>query len=153
MIVEGNQISGCAHGINLAGGIMLSTYRSLAYNNIIKNNSFLNCGQVPATSDDEVIRFISYYDTVPQYGNQFTSNTVIGGKIMLIRQQNLIWEGNNIVGVTLSMVHCGNTLPAADASQIGRRFMRITDDVDGHPTAITYYVCKLASGTYSWVED
>jgi hypothetical protein len=154
MIIEDNVISGCAHGINVAGGFMLSTYRVLAYNNVVKNNSFLGCNQVsPGSGDDEAIRFLSYGGVVPQFGNQFTNNTVVSGRIRLECQQNLIWEGNNINGVVLTMSHCGNVLPAADASQVGRRFMLITDDNDGNPTAITYYVCKLASGVYSWVED
>lgn len=155
MIIENNFISGCAHAINLAGGLMLSTYHTLAYNNIVKNNTFVACNEVADAGDPDggAVNFRSYYDVVKMYGNQFVNNTVVGGKMFFERQQGLIYEGNNISGVTQNKFkHCGNALPAADASQVGRRFMLITDDVNGDPTDIKYYVCKLVASVYSWVE-
>ena len=150
-MIEGNTISGCANGINLAGGLMLSTYRTLAYNNVVKNNRFLACNE---RTGDAVVRFESYYGTAKQYGNQFINNVIQGGKvgIYMRHQANLIYENNVVDHVdACDWKYCANTLPTADATQIGRTFMQITDDGSGNPTAINYYVCKLASGTYSWV--
>lgn len=150
-MIEGNTISGCANGINLAGGLMLSTYRTLAYNNVVKNNRFLACNE---RAGDAVVRFESYYGTAKQYGNQFINNVIQGGLVgvYMRHQDNLIYENNVIDNVAaFDWKYCANTLPAADATQIGRTFMQITDDGSGNPTAINYYVCKLASGTYSWV--
>ncbi len=149
--IDGNTISGCANGINLAGGLMLSTYRTLAYNNVVKNNRFLACNE---RTGDAVVRFESYYGTAKQYGNQFINNVIQGGKVGLYmrHQANLIYENNVVDHVdACDWKYCANTLPTADATQIGRTFMKITDDGSGNPTTIEYYVCKLASGTYSWV--
>ena len=149
--IDGNTISGCANGINLAGGLMLSTYRTLAYNNVVKNNRFLACNE---RTGDAVVRFESYYGTAKQYGNQFINNVIQGGKvgIYMRHQANLIYENNVVDHVdACDWKYCANTLPTADATQIGRTFMKITDDGSGNPTTIEYYVCKLASGTYSWV--
>lgn len=150
MLIENNFISGCAQGINLAGGLMLSTYRTLTYNNIIKNNTFLGCNEV--TDPSAAVNFRTYGSDIKMYGNQFVNNTVVGGKLLFERQQNFIYDGNNISQAAITWKHCANALPTADASQIGKRFMLITDDGSGDPTAITYYVCKLAASVYSWVE-
>lgn len=149
--IEGNTISGCAHGINVAGGLMLSTYRSRAYNNVVKNNKFLNCEQV--AGGEGVVRFTSYYGTdIRQYGNQFINNVVQGGNSILWQQQlNCLFEGNHINVASINRLYCANTLPTANSSQAGRTFMKITDDGAGSPTTIDYYVCKLAGGVYSWV--
>ncbi len=150
MIIEDNVISGCNIGINLAGGLMLSTYRTLAYNNIVKNNSFLACNEVAGGSGG-VVNFRSYGATVKQYGNQFVSNTIVGGALFFEMQKQFIFESNNLRNATAQYSYCGNALPTADASQLGRVFMLITDNSGGVPTAVNYYVCKLTAGVYSWV--
>jgi hypothetical protein len=151
--VSKNKAVGCANGINVAGGKMLSTYDCLAYHNIVENNTFIDCAELPLT-DGAVARFESYYGDVKQYGNKFMDNTVIGGLkgVMAVHQQDFYYDGNQMRGVGENQLkHCGNTLPQADSTQVGRTFMKITDDANGDPTAIEYYVCKLAGGTYSWV--
>lgn len=103
-LIEGNTITGCAHAINLAGGLMLSTYYTLAYNNIIRNNTILDCDLVGTGAPSEeigAVRLLSYYGGHMQYNNQFTGNTVRGGRIYIEQQGNLLWEGNNLQGVTI----------------------------------------------------
>lgn len=149
--IDGNTIVGCANGINLAGGLMLSTYRTLAYNNVVKNNRFLSCNE---RAGDAVVRFESYYGTVKQYNNQFINNVIQGGKVgvYMRHQANLIYENNVVDHVdAFDWKYCGNTLPTANATQIGRTFMKIIDDGSGNPTTIEYYVCKLSGGAYTWV--
>lgn len=151
MVIENNFISGCNTGIHLSGGLMLSTYRSLAYNNIVRNNIFVACAQV-AGADSFTIYFNSLFGGSPQYGNQCVNNTVESGKVKFVKQQRFLFSENNFNNVALTFSYCGNALPTANASQVGRRFILITDDVNGAPTAITTYVCKLAAAVYSWVE-
>ena len=149
--IEGNTVVGCANGINLAGGLMLTTYRTLAYNNVVKNNRFMACNE---RTGDAVVRFESYYSTIKQYNNQFVNNAIQGGKkgVYMRYQANLIYEDNVIDHVdAFDWKYCANTLPTPNATQIGRTFMKITEDGSGNPTTIEYYVCKLAGGTYSWV--
>jgi hypothetical protein len=107
MKIENNMVSGCAHGINLAGGSMITPYNTLAWNNTISGNQFLNCDQVSATADPSddlgVVRIISYKygaDKVIQYGNKFINNTVIGGRIFIENQANFIFEGNVLKNTT-----------------------------------------------------
>lgn len=147
--VENNTVIGCHQGILIGAGLMLSTYRTLAYNNVVTKNTLLACGQV--AGGYPTVRFESLYGGGPQYGNVFAHNTVKGGRVYLEKQQNMIFKDNIIEDATLTLSYMANTLPTADATQIGRTFMKITDDGSGNPTTIEYYVCKLASGTYSWV--
>lgn len=109
ILVENNTISNCAHGVNLAGGQMLTTYRTLAYGNVIRNNTFQNCDRYATGNPSEevgVVRFSSYYSGGGplQYNNQFINNTVDGGRIFIERQKNLTWEGNILTNVNLKIV-------------------------------------------------
>ena len=120
-------------------------------NNVIKNNRFLACNEL---AGDAVVRFESYYGTVKQYNNQFVNNVIQGGKVgvYMRHQANLIYEDNVLDHVdAVDWKYCASTLPTAGMKYVGRTVMQITDDGSGNPTTIEYYVCKLASGTYSWV--
>jgi len=101
ILVENNTVTNCAHGINLAGGIMLDCYRSLSYNNVVRNNKFIDCDKYAVGDPSEdigVIRFVSYgNERGPiQYNNSFINNTVSGGRIFIQRQRNLKFENNDI---------------------------------------------------------
>ena len=104
IIVENNTVTNCAHGLNLAGGIMLNSYRSLAYNNVIRNNRFIDCDKYAVGEPNEdtgVIRFVSYAyggAIAPlQFNNTFEKNTVKGGgRIFFQRQRNFKFDNNDI---------------------------------------------------------
>ena len=102
IVVENNTVTNCARGINVAGGIMLNSYRSLAYNNVVRNNTFQHCDKYAVGEPGEdigVVRFISYnYGSIGplQYNNKFENNTVNGGRIFFQRQRNLIDKGNTL---------------------------------------------------------
>jgi len=101
ILVENNTVTNCAHGLNLAGGIMLHHYRSLSYNNVVRNNTFIDCDKYAVGEPNEdigVIRFVSYgNERGPlQYNNSFINNTVNGGRIFIQRQRNMKFENNNI---------------------------------------------------------
>jgi hypothetical protein len=101
ILVENNTVTHCAHGINVSGGLMLGHYRTLAYNNVIRNNSFIDCDRYAEGEPSEevgVIRFVSYGGAAGpiQYNNKFENNTVNGGRIFIERQINMIYEGNTL---------------------------------------------------------
>jgi hypothetical protein len=102
ILVENNTVTNCAHGISLAGGRMLDSYRSLSYNNIVRNNTFTDCDKYAVGEPNEdigVIRFISYAYGGPgplQYNNTFENNTVNGGRIFIQRQRNFKFDNNTI---------------------------------------------------------
>ena len=103
-LVENNTVTNCAHGINVAGGIMINGLNTLAYHNIVRNNTFTNCdkyGSGNPSEDIGVIRFVSYWGTGPlQYNNQFVNNTVNGGRVFIERQRNFVETGNTYNNVT-----------------------------------------------------
>ena len=108
-IVDNNTIVNCGNGINLAGGLELSTYNLCAYNNIISNNKVFGCnfnGTIPANADNTAVGFISYYGGQYQYNNKFTNNTVIGGNIYMQKQKSLVFNDNSLN--TLSMLVTNN---------------------------------------------
>lgn len=146
-MISGNRLIDCSKGIQLTGGTMLSTYDCLAFNNKVVDNFFIGC-------KDKAAWFVSSYtSTLKQVGNEFRGNTVIGGQLSFNYQSNFVFDGNNILGdVQTTFFKCGNSLPTPSASHVGKSFMRITDGANGYPTDISYYVCKLVSGSYSWVE-
>jgi len=152
--ITGNTVVGCAVGLNLHGGLMLNHYRTHAYNNIVSGNRFLNCNQVAGATTKAAISFRSMYDiSVEHYGNHFVNNTVQGGELMRMHmQKNFVFEGNAITNVNqFEWKGCGNVLPPANATNVGQRFMLITDDpVSLLPTDISYHVCKLTAGAYAW---
>jgi hypothetical protein len=78
-LIDNNTLTNCANGINLAGGFMLSTYQTLAYSNIVQNNTIDNV-LVPAT-------FQSLYGGHTQYGNQFINNTITNSGLPIFTQQ------------------------------------------------------------------
>jgi len=100
ILVENNVVSDSAHALNLAGGQMLTTYRTLAYGNVIRNNTFQNCDKYSTDPADGggVVTFTSYWggNGPLQYNNQFINNTIDGGRIHIERQKNLIFEGNTL---------------------------------------------------------
>jgi Pectate lyase superfamily protein len=152
--VENNTVIGCAVGLNLVGGLMLGTFRSLAYNNIVRNNRFLSCNEREGGGPAVMFTGSLYGGTVKQYNNQFTGNVIQGGKVgtLMQDQPNLIYKDNIIENVDNCLwKRCANTLPTPNSSQLGKTFMKITDDANGDPTTIDYHVCKLAGGVYSWV--
>jgi len=95
---QSRAVSNCAHGLNLAGGTMLGYYHSLAYNNIVRNNTCINCDKYGDQTSKEsagVVSFVSYNrgrgDVPLQYNNVFQNNNALGGgRILFQRQQNLI---------------------------------------------------------------
>lgn len=104
-LVENNTVTNCAHGINIAGGNMVNGTRTLAYNNIVRYNTFSDCDRYDVSQPSEdygVVRIISYWGgTGPlQFRNQFTNNTVNGGRIFIERQRNYIETGNIYNNVT-----------------------------------------------------
>ena len=104
-LVENNIVTNCAHGINVAGGTMVNNCRTLAYNNLIRNNIFTDCDQYAVGDPSEeigVVRFISYWGgTGPlQYNNRFENNTVNGGRIFIESQRNFVEIGNTYNNVT-----------------------------------------------------
>jgi hypothetical protein len=101
ILVENNTVTNCAHGINLAGGLMLDHYRTLAYNNVIRNNSFIDCDKYAEGEPSEevgVVRFVSYGGAAGpvQYNNKFENNAVKGGRIFVERQMNMVNHGNTL---------------------------------------------------------
>ena len=101
IIIENNTVENCAHGINIAGGIMLHYYRSLAYNNIVRNNTFIDCDKYAEGEPSEetgVVRFTSYGGTHGpiQYNNVFENNTVNSGRFFIERQRNMMYESNKL---------------------------------------------------------
>jgi hypothetical protein len=104
MLIENNMVTNCAHGLNLAGGTMLTYYHSLAYNNIVRNNTFINCDKYGDQNSAEgagVVSFVSYNwgrgDVPLQYNNVFENNTVLGGgRVLFQRQRNLINRNNSL---------------------------------------------------------
>ena len=161
-VIENNVVMSCANGLMLVGGLMMNTYRTRVYNNVVRGNRFINCMESPRTSDGgytypehAAVRFDSLYaNNFYQYNNVFAGNVVVGGKLIQFKnQKNFVFENNVIERVAeLRFRYCGNTLPTADSTRLGQRFMLITDNASGVPTAVTYYVCKLSGGSYSWVE-
>ncbi len=102
-LIENNTVTNCAHGINVAGGLMLSVTHTLAYNNTVRNNTFINCDKYVAgvpTTEKGTVRFLSYYadpTTGPfQYNNSFTGNSVNYGGLYIQNQQNMIFQNNTI---------------------------------------------------------
>jgi hypothetical protein len=81
---------------------MLGFYHSLAYNNIVRNNTFINCDKYGDQTSKEsagVVSFVSYNwgrgDVPLQYNNVFQNNTALGGgHILFQRQRNLINTNN-----------------------------------------------------------
>jgi len=109
-LVDNNTIVNSHSGINIAGGLELSTYNTLAYNNTVSNNRVMGCnydGTIPANDDNGAIRFISYYGGPYQYNNKFTNNTVIGGNIFIQKQKSFVFNDNSLN--TLSMLVTNNT--------------------------------------------
>lgn len=103
-LIEDNVVDDCAHGVNLAGGLMLSAYDALAYNNVVSDNTFIDCDQYGAGNPSEdigVIRAPSYYGGPLQYNNQFIDNTVDGGQIFLEEQADFTWQGNVLQDVQI----------------------------------------------------
>ena len=101
-VIENNTANNSANGINVAGGLMLGYVRTLAYNNIVRNNTLTNCGMystnVPG-EDNGVIRVLCYYSTNGeplQYNNTFTGNTINHGNIYIENQRNLFFQNNNL---------------------------------------------------------
>jgi hypothetical protein len=89
--VEGNKIYNCWNGLNLAGGQMLTTYHTLAYNNTINNNEFSDC--------NGGIWVQSYWGgegAKKQYGNKFINNDVIRTNITIHRQYDFTYENNRL---------------------------------------------------------
>ena len=98
--IENNNVKECAHGISLAGGLMLSTYYTLSYNNILSGNSFIDCDQVGSdapSSNTGVVRILSYNNGHKQYNNKFINNTVNGGRIYIEKQENFSYYGNTLI--------------------------------------------------------
>jgi hypothetical protein len=80
---------------------MLETYRSLAYWNVVRGNTFTNCNWAwtwAASEETWVVKLISYWSGGGPllYGNQFINNTVDSGRIFIERQRNFIFKDNNI---------------------------------------------------------
>jgi hypothetical protein len=102
---QSRAVSNCAHGLNLAGETMLGYYHSLAFNNILRNNTFINCNKFGDQTSKEsagVVSFVSYNwgrDDVPlQYNKVFENNTVLGGgRVLFQRQRNLISTNNTFL--------------------------------------------------------
>jgi hypothetical protein len=122
-IIENNIVYGSAHGISLAGGQMLTTYRTLAYNNTIKGNTFINCDQYAVGEPSEevgVVGFLSYWGGGGpiQYNNKFINNRVEGGRLFIERQENFTFEGNTLINVTAAITMPDSTLPAVTAFAI-----------------------------------
>jgi hypothetical protein len=90
---------GCNNGIQVMGGLMLSTYYTLAYNNLIQGNTFINCGSsipYPAYPVNGAVSFFSDYTTRRQYGNRFVNNIIRGGAVNIASQGKFTWAGNQI---------------------------------------------------------
>lgn len=101
--IEGNTAIGCNRGIDLIGGLMLSTYQTLAWNNTVQNNNFINDGLLYDVSNPAVW-FHSFYSGHLQYNNKFINNTVIGGLLYFGKQGKLTYEGNIEKNTTLQNV-------------------------------------------------
>jgi hypothetical protein len=102
-LVENNTVTNCAHGINVAGGLMKTYSHTLAYNNTVRNNTFVDCDKyvVGAPSTEKgTVRFLSYYadpTTGPfQYNNSFTGNSVNYGGIYIQNQRNMTFQNNTL---------------------------------------------------------
>jgi hypothetical protein len=146
--ISGNVIDGCAYGMNLAGGQMLTTYWTLAYNNIVRDNRFYN-------TIYDAVWFSSYWGGVnakKQFGNQFINNIVYKSGIKMNKQFKFIFENNQLDQCTFDWEYMQDTLPTADATYLGRTFLVFTNDGNGDPTDIKEYRCKLVTSSWSWVE-
>ena len=111
MNIQNNVVTNCAHGINVAGGNMIKNTRTLAFNNLVQNNYFIDCDRYSAgqpTEDLAAIRFISYFSaTGPlQFNNKFINNTVNGGRLLIERQRNFVETGNiynNVIRLSIDV--------------------------------------------------
>jgi hypothetical protein len=98
-LIDNNLVQNCGSGMNLAGGQMLSTYYTCAYNNVIQNNKFLGCnsmGTGTPSADNAAVRFNSLYSGKSQFNNVFVNNVIIGGRIYMQKQKNLVLDGNSL---------------------------------------------------------
>lgn len=114
-LVEDNYVSYSAHGLNVAGGLMENVVRTLAYKNIVRNNTFYNCdlyrynGITEPSERYGAVRFNSTYGGPLQYGNKFIGNSVYNDvneseSRMFFQQQadlNDIQNDNNLSNVNL----------------------------------------------------
>ena len=102
-LIENNTVTNCAHGINVAGGLMLGSMHTLAYGNTVRNNTFIDCDKYVAgapSTEKGTVRFLSYYadsTTGPfQYNNSFTGNSVNYGGIYIQNQRNMTFQNNTL---------------------------------------------------------
>jgi hypothetical protein len=103
--ILGNTIIGCGTGINLLGGLMLSTYYTLAWNNTVSGNTFIDSGNDHFGLEFTSAAFFgSIYGGHKDYNNKFINNTVIGGRIFLEKQGNFIYKDNSTKNTTIRYV-------------------------------------------------
>ena len=102
-LIENNTVTNCAHGINVAGGLMLGSMHTLAYGNTVRNNTFIDCDKYVAgapSTEKGAVRIISYYADPTsgpfQYNNSFTGNSVNYGGIYIQNQRNMIFQNNTL---------------------------------------------------------
>lgn len=116
-LIENNTVTNSAHGINLAGGLMLGIMHTLAYNNIIRNNTFIDCDKHVAgepSTEKGTVRIISYYadpTTGPfQYNNTFTGNSINYGGIYIQNQRNMIFQNNTVDAANTTYLESNSTV-------------------------------------------
>ena len=116
-LIENNTVTNCAHGINVAGGLMLSVTHTLAYNNTVRNNTFIDCDKYVAgapSTEKGTVRFISYYAdpiTGPfQYNNTFIGNSVNYGGLYIQNQRNMIFQNNTLDATNTTYLESNSTV-------------------------------------------
>jgi hypothetical protein len=91
--IEDNTVIGSTVGLDVLGGLMLGVYETLAWNNTVSGNTFINDGLLYDPNNPSVW-FGSLFGGRMQYNNKFVNNTVIGGLIYINKQGNFIGTPN-----------------------------------------------------------
>lgn len=93
--VSKNEIMASHQGIRAVGGLILSTYHSLAYHNTIRDNLVVLPTTNPSRTYPEAI---AVRGDIKQHGNHVYNNTVIDGHIYLQNSGNSMCENNILEG-------------------------------------------------------
>jgi hypothetical protein len=87
--VRNNNISGMPRGINVAGGLMLSLYETIAWHNEIAGNNIMG-----SYNEDAIMVRGVYGSRSYQYGNKVHDNYLQAGNIVMQKQRDFIFRNN-----------------------------------------------------------
>lgn len=104
--IHHNRVTG-ANGIAVSAGLLWGDLESPAIHNRIHENILMRCHQksTPSNGTRGAVRIVHYFGTRTQYGNRAYRNTVDGGEVWLLQQDDnaRVWDGTNdlVNGATL----------------------------------------------------